>query len=202
MKAVKVSMLVICLSMMLFLPRADASFLSVSPTGSFDAVAMGVNSITFDVFFNIVDGEKYTFQSWDIHFMYDASELAFDSAIMLRSGIEELSGSELRNWWLNLDSTLDVTFMGEGPHLLGSLTFNILDPVQVFDGQADFEIIGQMGDLLQGFGTTAGTIIQYCEVDGADVGTVPIPGAVWLLGSGLVGLIGMGRRKMKRGARA
>ena len=52
-----------------------------------------------------------------------------------------------------------------------------------------------------------GEWIQYVRVDGpegymggeidafADVSAVPIPGAIWLLGSGLVGLMGLRRSR-------
>ena len=32
---------------------------------------------------------------------------------------------------------------------------------------------------------------------GAESTTVPIPGAIWLMGSGLIGLVGLGRKKLK-----
>ena len=35
-------------------------------------------------------------------------------------------------------------------------------------------------------------------LDDVDVSPVPIPGAVWLFGSGLAGLVGIGRRRMKK----
>ena len=50
------------------------------------------------------------------------------------------------------------------------------------------EIVDQMGDFLQ----HASLSIYY----GEEIAPTPIPGAVWLLGSGLVGLVGI-RRKMK-----
>jgi len=37
----------------------------------------------------------------------------------------------------------------------------------------------------------------YFGLDDVDVSPVPIPGAVWLLGSGVVGLIGLKRRMRK-----
>jgi len=36
---------------------------------------------------------------------------------------------------------------------------------------------------------------NFFFLDDVDVSPVPIPGAVWLLGSGIVGLIGLKRRR-------
>jgi hypothetical protein len=43
--------------------------------------------------------------------------------------------------------------------------------------------------------TTAKTGKYYIEYEPAAVAAVPVPAAVWLFGSGLIGLIGMARRR-------
>jgi hypothetical protein len=77
---------------------------------------------------------------------------------------------------------------------LFSLTFSVLTPVA--DGQADLEI----GIL----NTAADDINPPIGADPFDIGTgivtaeigvIPVPAAVWLFGSGLLGLFGVARRK-------
>jgi hypothetical protein len=72
------------------------------------------------------------------------------------------------------------------PILLGSIDFTILTPV--FDGLDDVEVFYKTGS---GF-TINGAIIQVPS-EGPDLAPVPIPAAAWLLGSGLLGLIGVRR---------
>ena len=56
---------------------------------------------------------------------------------------------------------------------------------ELLDGQADFSIVAPSGG--------DGWALDYAELT---INPVPIPGAVWLLGSGLVGLAGLRRRFM------
>ena len=41
------------------------------------------------------------------------------------------------------------------------------------------------------------TAYTYSTLDWSLTSAVPVPGTIWLFGSGLVGLVGMGRRKKK-----
>ncbi|MBI4775464.1 MAG: hypothetical protein HY788_15045 [Deltaproteobacteria bacterium] len=206
MKVVRILAVLFFLSMSVFLPRADAAFLSVSPTGSFDAVAAGATSITFDVFFNVEGAESFTFISWDIGMVYDTTELGGWTASNVVAG-DVTAGppaGSLNHIFFSFNPATDVTFAAAGAYLLASLTFDIVAPVQFFDGLADFSVLSQIGDQFDGFTDDQFTFYQFAGANGADVGTpdvgapVPIPGAIWLLGSGLVGLIGMGRRRIHR----
>ena len=44
-------------------------------------------------------------------------------------------------------------------------------------------------------GSSAGDNYYVWAIHDGDIGAVPVPAAVWLFGSGLIGLIGMARRK-------
>ena len=59
---------------------------------------------------------------------------------------------------------------------------------------------GMVGELLQlGFNNTAtdyaGSGVFYDNLNFAEVSAVPVPAAVWLFGSGLLGLVGIARRR-------
>ncbi|MBI4776479.1 MAG: hypothetical protein HY788_20270 [Deltaproteobacteria bacterium] len=199
MKLARIPALLVFMGMLIFLPNAQAAFLSVSPVGSFDAVAAGATSITYDVFFNVEGGESFTFGSWDFVMQYDTAELDnWATSYLLAGTISEVTLGSLNNLFFSLTPATDVTFGSAGAYLLTSLTFDILAPVQFFDGIADFSVLSQIGDLFTGFTTAQGDFYQYDGAAGADVGTVPIPGAVWLLGSGILGLLGLNRGRRSR----
>jgi hypothetical protein len=44
----------------------------------------------------------------------------------------------------------------------------------------------------------AGATIVTIGTTVTPINPVPIPGAVWLLGSGLLGLVGIGRKRLKK----
>ncbi|MCK9294515.1 MAG: hypothetical protein M0P70_05480 [Desulfobulbaceae bacterium] len=183
-----------------FLPEAQAASLSVSPTGSFDA--QGVSSITYDVFLNVAptDG-SLTFISWDFNMQYDTGELGNPVATNVLAGSLLLpvpgDPGTLNDSFFSLFPTTDVHFPPGAAYQLASVTFDILNPVQAFDGIADFRVVSEVGDPVAGFTTAQGEILQLDGADGADVGApVPLPGAVWLLGYGLLSLAGL-RKKIK-----
>ena len=89
-----------------------------------------------------------------------------------------------------------------GPHdqLLKSSTFLSyykLDENWSYTGNSGIKLDFFKGDIIVGFGDDSG------DLDGLDLviaisdvnREVPIPGAIWLLGSGLLGLVGIRRRK-------
>lgn len=197
MKIFRILILAAWMGGMAFLPTAHAAYFSVTPAGSYDALSTPLSSIGYFVFFNLEAGENYSFISWDIGMEYDTSELGDWSANYVFGGtIEETSPGMLENIHLSPTPSTDVTFASEGSYLMAWLIFDILNPIQPFDGQPDFSVVSQVGDLFFGFGTSDFQILQFEGAAGADVGSpVPIPGAVWLLGSGLLGLIGLKRKK-------
>ncbi len=111
------------------------------------------------------------------------------------AGVNEATVGTLDYLFFSLVPGTDLNCGLGSTNLLGSLTFDILNPAQVFDGLADFSVADQVG--ANAFLLLDGSQLRLNGVDGADVGVnaVPVPGAVWLLGSGLLGLVGIRRRR-------
>ncbi|MEN8762128.1 MAG: VPLPA-CTERM sorting domain-containing protein [Thiogranum sp.] len=92
------------------------------------------------------------------------------------------------------DGLLDSVFLatspigGAGPDfLIGTLTFDV-----VGDGST---LVSMTDDPLFGGWVAPGAVPIAVTYQGATVSTVPVPAAVWLFGSGLLGLVGIARRK-------
>jgi hypothetical protein len=59
----------------------------------------------------------------------------------------------------------------------------------------DYKVFLQADDYDSGSGVSIGTVLTSFDQNSVSVSSVPIPAAVWLFGSGLIGLIGVARRK-------
>ena len=113
------------------------------------------------------------------------------------------SGSEMGNLYFNvLGNSLGGVVSNEGPFSNvydGWATYWSSTETLYYDSQTGntYPLIMQfdMGLGFQG-GTSVGTSGAYAwAVQSGDVGVVPVPAAVWLFGSGLIGLISVARRK-------
>lgn len=203
MKILRMTVFTICVGMMAFLSQAQAAYFSVSPTGSFDAKLLNATTINYDVYLNVeladLTNSVLSLAGWDITFEYDNVELTNPTQTNVSPGIISSPGAGLlHSSFLSGDPSTDVSF-DLGAHLLGSFAFDIAPPLHLFDGSADFAVLTQEGDLNSDmFLTSNYDILKLPAVLGADVGTapVPIPGALWLLGSGLVGLVGLRRKRV------
>jgi hypothetical protein len=100
-------------------------------------------------------------------------------------------------------TTLSVSGLIVGEYLLGISQQNLVpfgvntlgNEDQIFDiDDRPFEIAGSLTEF---GGSWSGVPMEYqISISGAaPLTTVPIPSAVWLFGSGLIGLIGLARRK-------
>ena len=76
---------------------------------------------------------------------------------------------------------------------LATVTFEVLDGLER-DGVADVWFIQRYGLTDICYDGLCHSVESITGHQGADVSAVPIPGAIWLLGSGLLGLIGLRRR--------
>jgi len=81
-----------------------------------------------------------------------------------------------------------------GPGIVGTLTFQAIAVGDITLSMAETD------NLLAGGAFTSATTFgpQAVSFGTADVSIVPVPAAVWLFGSGLLGLIGVSRKHMKR----
>ncbi|MBL0714365.1 MAG: VPLPA-CTERM sorting domain-containing protein [Desulfosarcina sp.] len=168
----------------------------------FFAIDNADNDLTFDIWFN-PEGESLGVDNYQLDFKFDANEIAFDSySNTPPSGlIGDLMGPPI----IAEDSIQNFfagTF-GSGPVLdtltpLGSLTFALLNPdTSVLDGLDDIWFDTSSENALVTFATDPVNGVPVVGVGGSglDVGApVPLPAAVWLLGSGLIGLVGLRRR--------
>ncbi|RJQ75448.1 MAG: hypothetical protein C4519_15855 [Desulfobacteraceae bacterium] len=200
MKVVKILALMVCVGMMALLPQAQAAILSVAPSGSFDAT--GITTITYDINFNVAAGESFNDVSWLFELNYDGAEIDYAGSQPVFGEI----GSDFSQYpfitpvddsSLLFDNFLGAVDYTPGNHLLASVTFNIID-LQFFDNNADLSVLSFDYNGLYGmFDNLTFEYIQTASANGADIGApVPIPGAIWLLGSGLVALIGFRRRPL------
>jgi len=94
-----------------------------------------------------------------------------------------------------LDGTLNISLLDEFAPELGD-TFDILFAQSIIGEFSEIDFIAL------GFGWDVSYILDENELDivrltAVEVSAVPLPGAVWLFGSGLIGLIGISRRRKR-----
>jgi hypothetical protein len=120
-------------------------------------------------------------------------------------------------------SYLDIVFSGDNVYAVGFYVYHTIGAhLGLYEADTDISIYGTMGLLGSQNVTTSDTgpvffgvssdseVIKSVKVDGSVPGyysfemidnvefnSIPIPGAIWLLGSGLVGLVGLRRRFKK-----
>jgi hypothetical protein len=192
------------LIMISYTAATGAATISISPTGTY-AMTSG-DTMNFDVLFT-ADGDGDTLTGATLSLGYDATELTFLS-YATPLGWEEFfgpvqdvtleSGSYLANYNQNYPwdgSPIDVA--ANQSVSLGTFTFEATAGLAA-DGLSDLWVV----DEVEVNGLTYFSIISYNDsygeyastlltAQGADVAPVPVPAAAWLLGSGLLGLIGI-----------
>ena len=181
---------------------AMAGNISINPTG--ELYALPGDELTFTVDFEanpaVEFGDAYAF-----NIGFDVGELFVVSWANVSPGedwndfgnpnLEEPGFIRNFNGYLNFGA--ERTMIGDVQ--LGTVTFELLAGASI-DGNPDVWFIQEDGFTTIGYidpGDSDPTCHPVDEITGhvgADVSAVPIPGAIWLLGSGLLGLIGLRRR--------
>ena len=204
----------IAIAFLFLASAAGAATISVGPTGNYGMFPG--DTVNFDVYFT-ADADGDVLSGATLSLGYDAVELNFlsyDTPL----GWEEIfglvqdvtlgSGSYLANYNQNYPWGGNPIDVGADQSIsLGTFTFEATGDL-IADGLHDLWIVDAVtvpdATAPQGERTYFSTIsfnnsfgepaLDMLTAQGADVAPVPVPAAVWLLGSGLFGLIGIRRK--------
>jgi hypothetical protein len=173
------------------------------------------NDMTFEVWFN-TQSDTVLLDSYGLDFVYDVGEMNWDAAVFTNNAPSPLISNMMGDMYENSSGSLwnfNAATFGAGPTLgpetriqLGSITFDLYDPdSSVEDGNQDLEFDLSSQNLIVTLNVNDAGMTEYKAMDGTfqyaygealDVGDpVPVPGALWLLGSGIVGIVGLRRKR-------
>ena len=149
------------------------------------------------------DGTMGTFESVDDSFFGSAWAATQETAVITNSNGVTWAGSNALGSW---DYAFDIANMTDNQVAVGSLwswssSHNDVSVLAVFDCTSDTTCIGQLfgadGNSFGGMqtGPTSGALPTFNGT--GNLSAVPVPASAWLMGSGLLGLIGLARRKVK-----
>lgn len=108
------------------------------------------------------------------------------------------SDSATSQWFFNLaDNSANLDFQNGGFTVFGQVLGNGMDIVDAIAALPTYNITGVHSAFtdvpLNGYAGTYDPANQLVYVN--NISAIPVPAAVWLFGSGLIGLIGVARRK-------
>ena len=187
---------VIALTAMLMATPAMAEYFTITPEDTYSVSAIG-ETVAFELFYNPETDGMSSISAFELDFLFDSTELNFSQVTYSPTGFGNLFPEDPAA----VDNTLHIAAGSIGAAAvlpentsisLAILEFTVVDLV-VFDGLSDFELLSQNGTSTGMMDGENDPHINGGAV-GADVGAVPIPGAVVLMGTGLLGLAGLRRR--------
>ena len=106
--------------------------------------------------------------------------------------------SATSQWFFNLaDNSANLDFQNGGFTVFGQVLGNGMDIVDAISALPTYNITGVHSAFtdvpLNGYAGTYDPVNQLIYVN--NISAVPVPAAIWLFGSGLIGLVGVARRK-------
>ncbi|WDP90912.1 MAG: VPLPA-CTERM sorting domain-containing protein [Desulfobacter sp.] len=162
--------------------------------------ALGNENLTFTLKME-TDAPLTVAGGYNFEFEYDNTELIFDSLVLtppngLYSSLfgpfnyDESNGT-INNVTMGLFMGMPPTTLEADIYDIGTFTFNVRNDAAVANGETDFNF--DFEDSMFPNSTK-----QYCDaflLDVSSASPVPVPSAVWLLGTGLLGLAGIRRKR-------
>ena len=202
------------------LTLADDSYWYIVANGEIDVT--GQDQITFDLHYYNADA-YFSAINWDIDVYVDTTELTphynpdaptppdfLTQYYWVDYSYEDTVGNSFGSLFMENGMLVDDQFsiaggslgaaiwIAPGDNLMASITFDILDP-DILNGivEADVYVMASDLSLDEGFYQDDGNLVYVntnSTLNPDVVSAVPVPAAVWLLGSGLLGLVGLRRR--------
>ena len=146
-----------------------------------------------------VETGPITIQSYSLTFLFSTSALFdmdyfrvwYDNQLVL-----EITGLEVGSFETGAAVAMSVDLLSELPDLvLQNLENNLRTGSHSFGISFENVVSGS-----ENFGNCSGCPVNFDFISASltyEASTVPLPPAVWLFGSGLIGLIGIARRKIR-----
>ena len=197
--------LLACLTMVFVLSsQAQASLIYLSPTGTVGSLNVG-DTVSITAYYT-VEGADDTLYGWTEGLVYDSTELTY-TGYTLGNNITGTMGTNY-----NVETGLvegnpyrsvgryDWSF--QGVTINGGTTYELFTMYFTFNGGTADGIDVWLATINNAYGVDVGMDLEsgytdtsrYHVAGGPDYSSVPIPGAVWLLGSGMFSLVGLRRR--------
>lgn len=204
MKYIKISIILVAVTLVSFCNAYSADVI-LDITSDY---SIGDSSITFDL--NLTTDTEIQVKGYQLSFDYDEGELSFHSYENLAKTLFPSDYKFYDHMFKNDPNEGELTFFAAmaqsyvAPNwetlsantttTLGTFTFDVADGAAL-NGDSDFLMLAPNFMGIKEGGVGISVHINPALEHMTDVGSpVPVPAAVWLLGSGLVGLAGIRRK--------
>lgn len=167
---------------------SQAATIAIDPTS--DSAPMG-GTVNYSL-----TASDFTLGAGGLTLSYDSAVLTFDGFTFAASA----GGGDNEFASLSAPGSLNITFGNFSP-IAPAIVYPLAPPTLI--GTFSFTMDGDIGassaltmtDYLGGFFDFVNAPITMTYENGVATNPVPVPAAIWLFGSGLLGLVGIARRK-------